>query len=74
MEHSDKSIAVPHKFVPKQEKKGKKRHEILPGSYRINIPSRATRRGKQIQYLCHLIFPSSEDNLISIKKISGNKK
>ena len=24
MEHSDKSIAVPQKFVPKQEKKGKK--------------------------------------------------
>jgi len=72
MEHSDKSIAVPQKFVPKQEKKGKKRHEILPGSYRINIPSRATRRGKQIPW--QLIFPSREDKLISIKKFSGGKK
>lgn len=74
MEDSDKVLPYCKKKNPYQNKtkRGKKGQKFLPDSYRISIPSKATRRGKQIP--CHLIFPSSEDNLISIKKFRGGEK
>jgi len=71
MEHSDKVLPYRGNSYQNKRRRKKKRQKTIPGSYRISILSRATRRGKQIP--CHLIFPSSEDNLIRKKNQWGQE-